>query len=146
MRGNTPVTTNQSRRHGIKRRNVVDYWRRENVNYTRRQWIIQGSTLALGTERSFSYQDDSLSALEDGAETERFRIAQSRALAKYRLEAQSRLLALKNPALKVHVLVAGRGDPLLLLHGGGAEAVNLAPLMSGLTGTFQCFAPDRPGC
>jgi pimeloyl-ACP methyl ester carboxylesterase len=116
------------------------------VNHTRRQWIIQGSTLALGTSMSFSYQANPVSPLEAGPETERFRNAQKRALDKYKIEAQSRFLALKNPALKVHVLVAGRGDPVILIHGGGAEAVQFAPLISGLTGSFQCFAPDRPGC
>jgi pimeloyl-ACP methyl ester carboxylesterase len=95
---------------------------------------------------SFSYQANPVSPLEDGPETERFRNAQRRALAKYKVEAQSRFLALNNPALKVHVLVSGRGDPVILVHGGGGEAVQFAPLMSGLTGTFQCFAPDRPGC
>ena len=95
---------------------------------------------------SFSYQANPASPLEDGPETERFRNAQRRALAKYKIEAQSRFLALNNPALKVHVLVAGKGDPVILIHGGGAEAVQLAPLMSGLTGSFECFAPDRPGC
>jgi pimeloyl-ACP methyl ester carboxylesterase len=95
---------------------------------------------------SFGYQANPVSPLEDGPETERFRNAQRRALAKYKVEAQSRFLALNKPALKVHVLVAGRGDPVILIHGGGAEAVQFAPLMSGLTGTFQCFAPDRPGC
>jgi len=95
---------------------------------------------------SFSYQTNPVSPLEDGPETERFRNAQRQALAKYKVEAQSRFLALKNPALKVHVLVAGRGDPVILIHGGAAQAVQFAPLMSDLTGTFQCFAPDRPGC
>jgi pimeloyl-ACP methyl ester carboxylesterase len=116
------------------------------VHYTRRQWIIQGSALALGTSMSFSYQANPVSPLKDGPETERFRNAQKRALAKYQVEAESRFLNLKSPAMKVHVLVAGRGDPVILIHGGGAEAVQLAPLMSGLTGTLQCFAPDRPGC
>jgi hypothetical protein len=60
------------------------------VNHTRRQWIIQGSTLALGTSISFSYQTNPVTPLEDGPETERFRNAQRRALAKYKVEAQSR--------------------------------------------------------
>jgi pimeloyl-ACP methyl ester carboxylesterase len=95
---------------------------------------------------SFSYQTTPMSPLKDGPETERFRNAQNRALAKYNVKAQSRFLELKNPAMKVHVLVAGRGDPVVLIHGGGSAAVNLAGLLGELTGSFQCFAPDRPGC
>src|SRR5690242_21801181 len=95
---------------------------------------------------SFSYQANPVSPLKDGPETERFRNAQKRALAKYQVEAESRFLNLNNPAMKVHVLVAGRGDPVVLIHGGGSAAVNLAGLLGELTGSFQCFAPDRPGC
>jgi len=109
------------------------------VNHTRRQWIIRGSAFALGTSTSFSYQANPVSPLEDGPETERFRNAEKRALEKSNIDAESRVLALKHPALKVHVLVAGRGDPVILIHGGGGEAVQLAPLMSGLTRSFQCF-------
>jgi pimeloyl-ACP methyl ester carboxylesterase len=116
------------------------------MNSTRRQWIIHGSTLALGSSMSFSYQANPVSRLKDGPETKRFKNAQSRALAKYEVEAQSRFLHLRRPALKAHVLVAGRGDPVILIHGGGAFAAQFAPLMSGLAGTVQCFAPDRPGC
>ena len=54
-------------------------------------------------------------------------------------------IPLRKPALTAHVLVAGHGDPVVLIHGGGTVAVAFAPLLNGLEGGFRCFAPDRPG-
>lgn len=51
-----------------------------------------------------------------------------------------------NPSLRVHVLVAGHGEPVFLIHGGGSVAVTLAGVMTGLAPSFRCVAPDRPGC
>jgi pimeloyl-ACP methyl ester carboxylesterase len=34
----------------------------------------------------------------------------------------------------------------VLIHGGNAVAVQLAPLMAALQGAFHVVAPDRPGC
>jgi pimeloyl-ACP methyl ester carboxylesterase len=48
--------------------------------------------------------------------------------------------------MTVHVLEAGSGDPVLLLHGGNATAAQLAPIMAALQGHFRVIAPDRPGC
>jgi pimeloyl-ACP methyl ester carboxylesterase len=118
----------------------------DNMKLSRREWIIGASLLALGTSLSFSDQDNTASPLDNEPGTQRFRSAQERALAKYRVQAQSRFVSLSKPALKVHVLAAGRGDPVVLIHGGGTAAVTQALLLSALAESFECFAPDRPGC
>jgi pimeloyl-ACP methyl ester carboxylesterase len=56
------------------------------------------------------------------------------------------MVRLRQPALRAHVLVAGEGEPVILIHGGGTVAAQYAPLLGKLQGGFQCFAPDRPGC
>jgi pimeloyl-ACP methyl ester carboxylesterase len=53
---------------------------------------------------------------------------------------------LDKPALTAHVLEAGGGEPLLLLHGGIATACHFAPLIGSLQQQFHVFAADRPGC
>lgn len=45
----------------------------------------------------------------------------------------------------IHVIEAGRGEPLVLLHGGGAQAVEWATLLQHLQRHFRCLAIDRPG-
>jgi pimeloyl-ACP methyl ester carboxylesterase len=37
-------------------------------------------------------------------------------------------------------------EPVLLVHGGGATAVSLEPLLNRLQHQFHLLAPDRPGC
>ena len=75
-----------------------------------------------------------------------YKAAQQALLKKYGVMAKSRYVKLKNPSLTVHVLEAGRGEPVLLLHGGNATAAQLAPLIGALQNDFHVFAPDRPGC
>lgn len=83
---------------------------------------------------------------DESPEVERFREEQSRVLAKYGVAAESQFIHLANPSLRAHVLLAGHGEPVLLIHGGGTVAVSLTGVMSGLSPNFRCFAPDRPGC
>jgi pimeloyl-ACP methyl ester carboxylesterase len=45
----------------------------------------------------------------------------------------------------VHVLETGSGEPLVLLHGGGAQSTEWAPLLPSLRQRFRCLALDRPG-
>lgn len=45
----------------------------------------------------------------------------------------------------VHLLAAGSGLPLLLLHGGGGGAANWYRVLDGLAPSFHLFAPDLPG-
>ena len=78
---------------------------------------------------------------------ERYLELQSKLLAQYRTDATSRYLALESPPLKAHLLEVGKeGEPVVLLHGGGAVAVSLEPLLSLLQHRFRLFVPDRPGC
>jgi pimeloyl-ACP methyl ester carboxylesterase len=81
-----------------------------------------------------------------GPEVDEFKKAQQALLLKYGVAARSRYLKLDKPPLTAHVLDAGKGPPVLMLHGGNATAAQFAPLMSALQTEFHCFAPDRPGC
>lgn len=80
------------------------------------------------------------------AETKHFEEAQANLLAHYGTRASSRFLDLTNPSLRVHVLEAGEGNPVVLLHGGGGMAVQTEPLLGRLAARHQVIAPDRPGC
>ncbi|MBW8883949.1 MAG: hypothetical protein JF612_04055, partial [Planctomycetia bacterium] len=51
-------------------------------------------------------------------EVKAFKKAQDALLAKYDVKATSRYLNLEKPQMTVHVLEAGQGKPLLLIHGG----------------------------
>jgi pimeloyl-ACP methyl ester carboxylesterase len=84
--------------------------------------------------------------LAPGPEVDAFKKAQEALLKKYGVTAESRYVKLKKPQLTVHVLEAGRGEPVLLIHGGGGVAANFAPMMSSLQNEFRIYAPDRSGC
>ncbi len=71
--------------------------------------------------------------------------AQGRLLRHYGVEARSRSLSLERPAMQAHVLEAGRGEPLVILHGGDGQGVDWAPLMAELQGDMRLYAIDRPG-
>ncbi|MFI5394801.1 MAG: alpha/beta fold hydrolase [Candidatus Binatia bacterium] len=47
--------------------------------------------------------------------------------------------------MKAHLLEAGRGEPVVILHGGDGEAVDWAPLMGALQDSVKTYAVDRPG-
>jgi pimeloyl-ACP methyl ester carboxylesterase len=75
----------------------------------------------------------------------RFAALQERVLALYGVDAASRFVKLRRPAIRLHVLDGGRGEPALILHGGDGQGVDWAPLMAHLQGDFHLFALDRPG-
>ena len=113
------------------------------MNATRRQ-IFRGFA---GSFASWKAQrTEAAIPLDESPEAERFRKEQARVLVKYGATAESRFVRLTNPSLTAHVLVSGRGEPVLLIHGGGTAAVSLAGVMAGLAPSFRCIAPDRPGC
>lgn len=64
----------------------------------------------------------------------------------YDLPARSRYLDIERPQMRVHLLEAGEGEPLVLIHGGDGEAALWAPLMAALKSDFHLYALDRPGC
>lgn len=84
--------------------------------------------------------------LTSGSERHAFERAQGRVLTAFGIAAQSRYVQLQAPPLRVHVLEAGQGDPVVFIHGGNAVAVQFAPLLAALQETFYVVAPDRPGC
>jgi len=81
-----------------------------------------------------------------GPEVEAYQKAQEALLKKYGVEAKSRPVKLKKPEMTVHVLEAGRGDPVILIHGGGGVAAQWVPVMSSLQKEFRLYALDRSGC
>jgi pimeloyl-ACP methyl ester carboxylesterase len=46
---------------------------------------------------------------------------------------------------KMHYLEAGRGPPIILLHGSGGEGARWMPTIKGLAGNFRVIAPDHIG-
>jgi pimeloyl-ACP methyl ester carboxylesterase len=71
---------------------------------------------------------------------------QERYLAQHGTVARRHDVLLAGLNLRASVLEAGAGEPLLLLHGGGASAIVFEPLLSRLQSRFHLYAPDRPGC
>lgn len=76
---------------------------------------------------------------------EHFTELQSRFLAACGVKATSRFLDLTKPAMRAHVLEAGAGEPVALIHGGDGEGVNCAPTMAYLQAHAHILAVDRPG-
>jgi pimeloyl-ACP methyl ester carboxylesterase len=76
----------------------------------------------------------------------RFRATQRRLFAQTGTRANSRFVAIAEPAMQVHVLEAGSGQPVLMIHGGNSVAAAWEPLLSLLQPHFHLYAPDRPGC
>src|SRR5215207_8093710 len=115
--------------------------RREFVSWCSRVVAISGSL-----PRDLLGQTSAILPLVPGAEVDRFKIAQRQLLLRYGVSARSRYVKLGKPALTAHVLEAGRGEPVLLLHGGIGTACHFAPLIGPLQQQFHLFAADRPGC
>ena len=80
----------------------------------------------------------------DAAPVARFLDAE-RAFFKYSgVTVRSTFVELSRPRLRIRLLEAGAGEPILLLHGGGGVAGLFAPLMASLSAA-RLVAPDRPG-
>jgi len=103
-------------------------------------------TLLVIANYSTSINAQPVTPLAPGPEVDAFKKAQDALLKKYGVRAKSRYVKLKKPALTAHVLEAGQGEPVLLIHGGGGFACGFAPLMSALQKDFHVFAVDRPSC
>jgi len=78
-------------------------------------------------------------------DTTAYEAAEQRLLARYGVRAQTRWVELREPRMRVRLLEAGEGEPVLFIHGGGGEAVDWAPLLARLEGV-RAIAVDRPGC
>jgi pimeloyl-ACP methyl ester carboxylesterase len=77
---------------------------------------------------------------------ERFRQAQDAVLAATGVAVSSRFIDVRTPRLRVQLLEAGNGDPLLMVHGGNGFAATWASLLPHLALRFHLLMPDRPGC
>src|SRR5262245_52182727 len=78
--------------------------------------------------------------------TARFVALQSQLLESYGVRASSRFVRLVAPAIRAHILEAGKGRPVVIFHGGDGEAVDWAPLVGPLQHHVHIYAVDRPGC
>ena len=90
-------------------------------------------------------------ATETGAQTtvdpalERYRRLQAAALQSRQLDYTERYVDIASLSLRAHVIEVGRGEPLLLIHGGNGVGAHWLPLMPRLSGR-RLIVPDRPGC
>lgn len=76
----------------------------------------------------------------------RFRKLQEALLSANHLPGTARFVEVRDPPLRVQVIEAGAGDPVVLVHGGGSVAAGWMPLLTRLHPRFHLYAPDRPGC
>ncbi len=60
--------------------------------------------------------------------------------------AQSHFVHFKPLNADIHILEAGQGEPLLMLHGGNAFSALWEPLLAKLKTDFHLIAPDRFSC
>jgi pimeloyl-ACP methyl ester carboxylesterase len=82
---------------------------------------------------------------EESASRSLFAELQNQLLRHYGVTAISRYVDLKEPPMRAHLLEAGRGEPVVILHAGDGEAVNWAALMAPLQQDVHIYAVDRPG-
>ncbi len=79
-------------------------------------------------------------------ELDRYRATEERLFESCHVRGKSSFVRIKKPNLSVRIFEAGTGEPLVLIHGGGATLAQFAPLIGTLESDFHIYAPDRPGC
>jgi pimeloyl-ACP methyl ester carboxylesterase len=104
------------------------------------------ATRAVGDGVSSDAADDLAGPVAHDAKTELFRRLQEAALAATGVATTSRFIDVRTPPLRVQLLEAGAGDPLLMLHGGNGVAAGWAPILPFLAARHRLLMPDRPGC
>lgn len=52
----------------------------------------------------------------------------------------------KGTVKKIHYLEAGKGEPLILIHGGGSTSSEWLNIIEPLSRSFRLLVVDRPGC
>ena len=77
---------------------------------------------------------------------EQFRRAQEAVMAETGVTTTSRFLDVRTPPMRIHLLEAGVGDPVLMVHGGNGVAASWGPLIARLAPYVHLVMPDRPGC
>ncbi len=70
---------------------------------------------------------------------------QGQLLERYGLVAQSRLVLLARISTRIHLLEAGTGDPVVILHGGAGIGAEHIPVVARLVKRVRVILPDRPG-
>ncbi len=81
-----------------------------------------------------------------GSAIERYKTAENRLFKTCDVQGRSFYVTLPKPPLKLRVFEGGQGEPLVMIHGGGATLAEFAPLLGSLEKDFHIYAPDRPGC
>lgn len=84
--------------------------------------------------------------IDDDTTRKAFAERQEELLRFYDVPARSRYIGIERPRMRVHLLDAGAGEPLVMIHGGDGEGTIWAPLMAELAEDFHLYALDRPGC
>jgi len=77
---------------------------------------------------------------------EQFSVAERNAFRAYGAHPESRFVTLPGSGMRTHYLEAGRGQPLLAIHGGNSMSAAWAPLVPALAGNSRLIMVDRPGC
>lgn len=116
------------------------------AQWTRRQVIGTTTAVAGASIAAYVWNLHQHLPTRDPAAEDRFLRAQDRLLAGNGNSVHSRFVQIAEPRLRVQVLEGGRGEPVLLLHGGDGVAAQWEPLLSRLSSGFNIYAPDRPGC
>jgi pimeloyl-ACP methyl ester carboxylesterase len=84
------------------------------------------------------------SGMDSDPYAQAYRRLQGRLLERSGADVRSRFV--KVPRIgRVHVLEAGAGAPVLILHGGAGVGAEHIPLLAGLSKRFRVVLPDRPG-
>jgi pimeloyl-ACP methyl ester carboxylesterase len=114
---------------------------------TRRRMAIWSAAgiAAAGAAGSLFHANHQLPA-SDAAAERRFRQLQDALLARHGVPARSLFGETQNPPLHVHVIEAGKGEPVVFIHGGNSVAASWTPLLAKLRERYHIYAPDRPGC
>lgn len=76
---------------------------------------------------------------------QRVEAAERRLFARYDLDVDSHYVQLDSPRIRIRVLEAGNGPPLLLLHGAGEISSQWAPMLTHLVDQRHVIAVDLPG-
>lgn len=58
----------------------------------------------------------------------------------------SKIISTQGPIKNVHYLELGAGQPLILVHGGGAHSTQWITILKPLSDHFHLYVVDRPGC
>jgi pimeloyl-ACP methyl ester carboxylesterase len=116
------------------------------VRIGRRKAILSIVGAGLGIGAIASYRGLHSLPPRDSEADARFTEKQKKLIDAAGVRAASRFVDVKDPPLRVHVLDAGQGEPVLFVHGGNSVGIGWLPLIERLQDKVRVLAPDRPGC